>query len=238
MLTHRPLVVANLVGLALGVCLFVVFLGVSSLAETPKSLAGYGFTASVLSTSVVYLLPGSLSGIVAAPLGGLAIGRYGPRNTLVVGMTLAAAACLALALYHGHTWEVIVEVVAAMMAIVCGYAATPALLAQHVDVTETGLANSINSICRSVGSALASAMTVALLTRDTLPGLPVPVPRERQFTAAFAAAAAVALVTALVVALALPRARKADSTAVTGAAGGGVVAAGPAVADLQGRKQG
>jgi hypothetical protein len=80
-------------------------------------------------------------------------------------------------------------------------------------------------------------MTVALLTRDTLPGLPVPLPRERQFTAAFAAAAAVALVTALVVALALPHARKADSTAVAGVAGGGVTA-GPAVADLQGRKQG
>jgi MFS family permease len=214
LLTRRPLAVANLIGLSLGFSLFTAFLGVSSLTETPSSVAGYGFTASVLSTSLVYLLPGALSGVVAAPAGGLLINRFGARVTLVLATAVVGLSSLGLAFFHADTWEIIVEVVVAMIGIVGGYAATPALLSEHVAVADIGLANSLNSVFRSVGSALASAMTVILLTRNLLPGLSVALPREQQYTAAFAVAAGLALVVALVTAVALPRARRGQAPAL------------------------
>jgi MFS family permease len=203
MLTRRPIVIANVAGFILGVANFTAFLGVTALVESPRVLTGYGFSATVLSTSIVYLLPGALSGLVTAPLGGELIARLGPRTTLVISMLLGAISFTALAFFHNHSWQVIVATVAVFTAVILGYAASPTLLGQYVDRAETGIANSVNSVARTVGSALASAVFVVLLTRNYLPGLPVPLPRDRQFTVIFLIGAGTSLFAALLVAFGL-----------------------------------
>ncbi len=50
-----------------------------------------------------------------------------------------------------------------------GFAALPALLVQAVEPAETGVANSVNSIARSVGSAVASALIVTVLSSNIDP---------------------------------------------------------------------
>ncbi|MEU6652595.1 MFS transporter [Streptomyces sp. NPDC046900] len=156
MLSRRPLVIANVAGLVLGIAYFAGFLGVTSLVETPRAAAGYGFGASVLSTSLVYLLPGALSGLVTSPLGGELVVRLGPRATLVLAMLLAAVAFTALAFFYDHSWEVILATVGIFAAVVFGYATLPALLSEHVSRADTGVVNSVNSVARTVGSALAT----------------------------------------------------------------------------------
>src|SRR4051794_31028963 len=78
MLRSGPLMVTHAAGLFIGIAMFVGFLAVSGFVQAPAS-AGYGFSASVLSASSVYLLPGALSGVVTAPLGGRLGGRDGGR---------------------------------------------------------------------------------------------------------------------------------------------------------------
>ena len=59
----------------------------------------------------------------------------------------------------------------------------PALIVAEVTPAQTGVANSVNSIARSVGSSVASAVVVTLLASEVLPsGLP----RESAYVAAFA----------------------------------------------------
>jgi MFS family permease len=203
MLTQRPIVIANVAGLILGISNFTGFLGVTALVETPRALAGYGFSATALSTSVVYLLPGALSGLVAAPLGGALIARLGPRTTLLLSMLLAAAAFTALAFFRDASWQVILATLGAFTAVILGYAAIPALLSEHVSPAETGIANSVNSVARTVGSALASAVLAALLTRNYIPGLPLALPRSHQYTVVFLIGDGITLFSALLIAFGL-----------------------------------
>jgi MFS family permease len=205
MLTNRPLVVANAAGLFLGFSMFAVFLGVSALVQTPSSIAGYGFHSTVLAASLVYLLPGTAGGILTAPLGGRLVGRFGAKSTLVTAALLALAGFALLAVLHGATWEVIVGASAVNTAVMFGYAALPALLIEHVTPAETGIANSVNSISRSVGMSLGTAFVVTMLTRNPIAGAPVPLPHEAQFVVIFLAGAALAAAAAAVVGLALPR---------------------------------
>ncbi|MGY5052069.1 hypothetical protein ACWDE0_41905 [Streptomyces sp. 900105755] len=142
--------------MVLGIANFVCFLGVTALVETPRALAGYGFSATLLSTSIVYLLPGAPSGLVTAPLGGELVARLGPRATLVLSMLPAAVSLTALACFHNASWQVILATLGTFTTVVFGYAAISALLGEHVDRAETGIANSVNSVARTVGSALAS----------------------------------------------------------------------------------
>ncbi|WP_203817354.1 MFS transporter [Paractinoplanes ferrugineus] len=226
MLTHRPLVIANLAGLFLGFSMFAIFLAVSYLVQTPPAITGYGFGSTVLAASVVYLLPGTAAGVVTAPLGGRLVGRFGPKNTLITAAVLAFAGFGMLVVRHAATWEIIVGAFVVNTAVMFGYAALPALLIAHVSPAETGIANSVNSIARSIGMSLGTAFVVTMVTRNLIPGAPVPLPHESQYTAVFATGAVLALLAGILVAWALPRSRpthlstlEAEEEEVFGAAG-------------------
>jgi MFS family permease len=210
MLTHRPIVIANAAGLFLGFSMFAVFLAVSYLVQTPPGVTGYGFGSTVLAASVVYLLPGTAGGILTAPLGGRLVGRFGAKATLVIAATLAFAGFAMLAVLHSETWQVIVGAAIVNTAVMFGYAALPALLIQHVTPAETGIANSVNSISRSVGMSLGTAFVVTMLTRNLIPGAPLA--RESQYVWIFIVGAALAAAAGILVALALPRSRPAPLT--------------------------
>ncbi len=211
MLTHRPIVVANLVGLFLGFSMFAVFLSVSALVQSPNRVAGYGFGASVLATSLVYLLPGSASGVITAPLGGRLVARFGARAVLVLAPVLSGTGFALLAVLHDATWEVIVGALLVNTGVTFGYAALPALLVANVEPAETGIANSVNSISRSIGMTLGTAFVVTMSTRNLIAG-PVPLPHEAQFVTTFVVGTVLAVLAAALVALALPRVRAAHLT--------------------------
>jgi hypothetical protein len=95
-----------------------------------------------------------------------------------------------------------------LAAVVFGYAALPALLSEQVSRAETGIANSVSSVARTMGSALASAVVVALLTRDYIPGLPIALPRAHQSTVVFLIGVGTTLFSALLVAFGLKSPRR------------------------------
>ncbi|MDQ1636610.1 MAG: hypothetical protein QOJ32_3419 [Frankiaceae bacterium] len=200
MLRNRPLMITHTAGLFIGVAMFVGFLGVSGFVQTPSS-AGFGFSASVLAASSVYLLPGALSGVVTAPLGGRLVRRYGGRFTLLLAVLLGAAGFTLMAVLHDASWQLIVGALAVNTGVSVGYAALPALIVAEVDASDTGVANSVNSIARALGSSLASAVVVTLLASSAgRTGLP----SEGAYVAAFALGAAGLLVAAVLVRFGLP----------------------------------
>lgn len=203
MFVHRPVLVTNLAAVAIGMALFISFLGVSTLVQVPSAVAGYGFTASVLQASVVYLLPGALVGVAVAPLAGRLVRAVGGRLTLALAAVIAALGYASLAVLHSTTAAVVVGAVVVNVGVTVAYAAFPALLVAEVRPEETGVANSVNSIARSTGSAVASAVFVSLLAASTTAdGLP----RESVFTLAFSLGAGVCVLAALLAVLGLPRA--------------------------------
>lgn len=200
MFAHRPVLFTNLAGLLLGFAMFTQFIGVSYLVQMPEDVAGYGFGASVLAASVVYLLPTTLVSLVGAQFGGVLVRRLGARVTLAAGACFGVLGFTWLSAAHDATASVIGAGMVIGLAISFGYASMPALIVASVPAHQTGIANGINSISRSVGSAVASAVITSLLASKTIPlpdGMPA-LPQESQFTLSFAiAGAAFALVVAV-----------------------------------------
>ncbi|WP_344829908.1 MFS transporter [Actinocorallia longicatena] len=200
MFTHRPVLFTNLAGMFVGFAMFVQFLGVSYLAQMPE-FTGYGFGASVLRASLEFLLPGTIASMLAAPLGGMLVGRSGPRHTLVVSSGIGLMGYLWLIAAHGTPFSVIVAGILVGVSVSFAYASMPALIAASVPHHQSGVANGINSISRTVGSSLASAIFTTLLTSNTLKNLPPgapELPAESGFTTAFVIAAVAYAITAAV----------------------------------------
>ncbi|MFD4294556.1 MFS transporter [Rhodococcus sp. NPDC058505] len=199
MLTHRPVLVANITAMLVGAAMFVAFLACSVLVQTPPEAAGYGFGATIFETGVVYLLPGAVAGVIASTASGRLLHRFGARAVMITSCAVGVGGFVLIAVSHDLTVSVIVAMVAVQVFISLAYAALPAMLVAEVSRAETGVANSVNSICRTVGSSLSSALVSTLLATLTVAGTVLP--REGAFVIAFgvgAGAAALALVLTVV----------------------------------------
>ncbi|TKJ16557.1 MFS transporter [Blastococcus sp. CCUG 61487] len=180
MLTDRRTVVPNAVGLLTGIAMFASFLAVLQYVQSPPEVTGYGFGATTLEATVVYLLPGGVVGILLAPFAGAVVTRFGGLPTLVVGGTFGTAGFVLLTWFRSESWAVIAAGLVTQLSVTIAYAALPALVVQAVREDETGVANAVNSICRSVGQALGSALAVTLLAAYLDPGTGLP--RDSAFT--------------------------------------------------------
>jgi MFS family permease len=224
MFAHRPVLMANLAGLLVGFGAFVLFIGVSYLAQMPSRLVGYGFDASVLRASVEYLLPSTLVSLVAAPVGGGLVRRHGPRPVLALAALAGAAGFGWIVADHAHSFSVIGAGALVGVAIAFGYAAMPAVIVGSVPHHQTGIANGINSISRSTGSAIGSAVVTTVLASKTVPHLPpgVPaLPAQSQYTLSFAIAGVALALVAVVAWAGLRPSAGGENTVVAAAAGTG-----------------
>lgn len=204
MLGNRPLMVTNAAGVFVGVGMFVSFLGVSGFVQTPTTV-GYGFTASVLAASSLYLLPGALLGVIASPLGGRLVTRCGAPAVLALAGGIGTTGFVLMALLHSASWQIVTGSILVNGAVSLAFAAMPALIVAEVDPSQTGIANSVNSIARSLGSSLASALVVTLLASDVLPS---GVPAQSAYVIAFWVGTAAMLAVVLLALLGLPRLRR------------------------------
>ncbi|MEV7520590.1 MFS transporter [Streptomyces sp. NPDC091371] len=201
MFVHRPVLMANLAGILVGFGMFANFLGVSYLVQMPEALTGYGFGASILRASVQFLLPGAIVSLLASPIGGQLVRHRGPRVTLALAAGLGAAGFGWLALDHAHTASVIGAGLVVGAAVSFGYAAMPAVIMSSVPHHQSGIANGINSISRSTGSAIGSAIVTTILASKTIEHLPAgvpPLPAESGFTLTFAIGAVAFALVALI----------------------------------------
>ncbi len=123
---------------------------------------------------MVNLLPGGIAGIVLAPLAGRVVTRLGALPTLLAGAASGVAGSLLFAFLRGEPWLVVAAGLLTQLSVTVAYAGLPALIVQAVREDETGVANAVNSIARSVGQALGSTVAVTLIAAalDPVTGFP------------------------------------------------------------------
>jgi predicted MFS family arabinose efflux permease len=212
LLGRRAVMMPNVAAFFIGFGLFTAFLTITTFAEAPEEITGYGFSASVLSASAIYLLPGGVIGILLAPVIGAFVQRAGGYRALLVGSVVGVVGFAGMALFHAEPWEFILFGTLTQLTVTIGFSALPALLVQAVEPADTGVANSVNSIARSVGSAVASALVVTLLSSNI--DVATKLPKESAFDLILglgAAAFVINLVISLMGMSGQKRARRPDS---------------------------
>ncbi|GAA3070785.1 hypothetical protein GCM10020000_64170 [Streptomyces olivoverticillatus] len=142
---------------------------------------------------------------------------------LLLASLIGTAGFVWIALDHEHAFSVIAAGMFVGAAISFGYAAMPAVIVTSVPHHQTGIANGINSISRSTGSAIGSAMITTVLASKSIAHLPPGAPKlpaESQFTLTFVIAGTAFALVSVVAGLGLrtihgPRAAVAGSAAAS-----------------------
>src|SRR5690606_25216571 len=120
--------------------------------------------------------PLGLTMMFTAPVYARLSARYGPRATLILGLLIIGLGYGGGLGLMSAAWQTLVTSVVLGAGIGLAYASLPALINAAVPASETGAANGLNTLMRSIGTSVSSAVigTVLAATAHTTGGVAVP----------------------------------------------------------------
>jgi EmrB/QacA subfamily drug resistance transporter len=196
MLRARPVWTANATAALIGVGLYAAFILLPQFSQEPRPT---GFGASVTQAGV-YILPMPVMLLVVGTRAAWLDRRIGSRNSLLLATALCGACWVVVLVAHSAPWEI------ALAAGLCGagngiaLAALPILITASVPPEQTGVANGMNNVMRTIGGAVGGQVAATFIAHSVVAGHPT----VHGFQLAFAMGA-VALALCFAPALAIPR---------------------------------
>lgn len=201
---RRPVLFTNLASVLVGFSMYSMSLVLPQLLQAP-AVTGYGLGQSMVAAGL-WMAPGGLVMMALSPVSAGITRRRGPRTSLMVGASVIAVGYLVSTLLLHNAFQIMVAGVIVSSGVGIAYAAMPGLIMGSVPLHETASANGLNSLARSVGTSVSSAVMATLLAHMTVTVGPLTVPSLAGFRVAFLIAAGVAAVGVLVT-LVVPRVR-------------------------------
>jgi EmrB/QacA subfamily drug resistance transporter len=172
----------NLVALLIGMGMYATFAFLPEFVQTPRAIAGYGFTASITKSGLM-LLPSTVTMFCVGMFAGRLAHRYGGKALVVTGCLVGAGSMAVLAFAHQQEWQVFLAT--ALMGIGFGlaFSAMSALIVAAVPPSQTGVASGMNANIRNIGGSVGAAVMASIVTSQLAPsGLP----KDAGYTTGFA----------------------------------------------------
>ncbi|MFF0517246.1 MFS transporter [Actinomadura nitritigenes] len=164
---------ANLSSTLLGFAMFAAFTLISGFVQSPSDKVGYGLGGSVLDVGL-YMLPSTVTMLVASAMSGNIARRIGPAYTLALGSVFAGLSYTWLAVSNSHGYDMLAFSAIQGIGFGVAYAALGTLAVQHVPMDQSGIASGINSLVRTTGGSVAGAVTASILAGKVIAGTEVP----------------------------------------------------------------
>lgn len=199
---RKPLLMVHGASMLIGIATFASYLGTTVFVEMPRQ-TGYGFGASV-TIGGLCMLPGGLIMIPGATIAGRLVNRRGAPFVLALGALIMSAGWFQRMLVSStYAWVIVGTLLVGIGISMCS-ASLPSIVNAHSPMHEIAASNSLNTLVRSVGSSLASAIGGTVMASIVLELGAVELPSIGAFRTLFAICAAASLC-AVAIALAMPR---------------------------------
>ncbi|MGW4595842.1 MFS transporter [Streptomyces sp. NPDC004457] len=202
---RREVLLTNLASIMVGVSFYVVSLVLPQLLQLPAA-TGYGLGQSMVVAGLC-VAPLGLTMMFTAPVYARLSARYGPKVTLITGLVVIAIGYGGGLGLMDAAWQTIITSVVLGAGIGLAYSSLPALIVGAVPASETGAANGLNTLMRSIGTSVSSAVIGMVLANTAHNVNGVAIPTMHGFRVSFMIATA-AVAVGLVLAVFLPKAAR------------------------------
>jgi MFS family permease len=188
---RRQVLLTNLASAVFGFAMFAMSLVLPQLLQLPAA-TGYGLGQSMPAVGLV-MAPSGLVMMAVAPLSARISRTRGPRTTLMLGAFVVAVGYGVNIVLMTETWHLVVVSSVIGAGIGLAYGSMPALVMGAVPVSETAAANSLNTLMRSIGTSVSSAVSGVVLAQLTITAGTAVYPSQNGFRVVMAIGAASAL---------------------------------------------
>ncbi|KHK98788.1 MFS transporter [Microbacterium mangrovi] len=206
---RRQVLLTNVASLIFGFALFGMSLVLPQLLQTPTA-TGYGLGQPLLVVGLV-MAPSGLVMMAVAPLSAAISRVAGAKVSLMIGAAVVACGYGLNIVLMGEVWQLVLVSIVIGGGIGIAYGAMPALVMGGVPRSETAAANSLNTLMRSIGTSISSAVAGVILAQMVIAFGPVIVPTQDAFRVVMAVSAGASVV-ALLVASFLPGRKSAGAS--------------------------
>lgn len=206
---RRPILFTNIAAVLIGFGMMAQSIVVPQLLEMPSS-TGYGLGQTIMQAGL-WMAPAGLVMMAFTPISAKLLTRLGGRLTLSIGAFVIAGGYIIAVFLMDAPWQLMLASCVASAGVGIGYAAMPTLILSNVPAHEAASSVGLNSLMRSMGTTIAGAVMVVVLTSSTMSvgeGFPE-IPTQSAFQLCFVIGACAAAAGALVVLL-IPRHRNTD----------------------------
>lgn len=176
----KPVLFTNAASVMVGFGMYSLNLVMTQLLQAPKG-SGFGFGQSMIVAGLC-AAPMGFAMMLVSPVAAGIIKRYGPRVALIIGPIIIAGGFAYAILDLHYVWQAVVVSTIVGVGIAVSYAAMPTLIMRNVPTTETAAANSVNTLSRSLGTSLASAVHGAIIASWAAKFAANPVPSTSSFS--------------------------------------------------------
>ncbi|MFI8432632.1 MFS transporter [Streptomyces sp. NPDC079020] len=163
---RREVLLTNLASVMVGVAFYAISLVLPQLLQLPAS-TGYGLGQSMVVAGLC-VAPLGLTMMFVAPLYARLSAQRGPKVSLMLGLLVIAIGYGAGLGLMSATWQTVVISVVIGAGIGLAYSSLPALIIGAVDPSETGAANGLNTLMRSIGTSVSSAVIGMVLANTSV----------------------------------------------------------------------
>lgn len=210
-LARRPILLTNITSMFIGFALFASMIGTATYVEMPKE-TGYGFASSTVVAGLT-MLPSGLCMLIFAPIAARLINTIGAGRTLSIGAFIVAIGWVLRIFVHAELWHVVMGSTVVGIGTGVGYAAMPALISAFTPHHELASANSVNTVVRTLGSSLATALGGTILATFTITLGSYELPSLDGYRVLFAICGGAALVASVLALFAAGRGRAGTASA-------------------------
>jgi MFS family permease len=191
---NRSVLTADISGFLMCVAMYLFIPIILEFVQVP-AIDGYGFGASVVVSSLVFL-PLSIGTFVSSRFLVVYERRFGTRTMIPVGAMIFAVSTLFFAVDHTALWQAFAASGFAGFGVGLTFAAMPGFIVRAVPRSETGSATGFYQVLRNIGLSVGSALGAAVLSSFTHSGHTFPT--VGGFRTALIIASALCLATAVI----------------------------------------
>ncbi|MCS5732129.1 MFS transporter [Herbiconiux sp. CPCC 203386] len=202
---RRTVLLTNLASVTVGFAFFASTVVLPQLLEAPTG-TGVGLGQTMLVASLC-LMPSGLIMWAMSPVAARLTRARGARTSLLLGIAIIAVGYVVAIFFMSEVWHTILIATAVGFGVGFAYASMPNLIMGAVPATETAASNGLNSVMRTLGSTIASAVLGVVLTTGLVTVGDVTTPSASAFQLAFVISA-IAAVVGVVFTVFIPRHHK------------------------------
>ncbi len=189
---RRTVLLTNLASVTVGFAFFASTVVLPQLLEAPTD-TGVGLGQTMLVASLC-LMPSGLVMWAMSPVAARLTRARGARTSLLLGLVIITVGYVLALFLMSEVWHTILIATAVGFGVGFAYASMPNLIMGAVPATETAASNGLNSVMRTLGSTVASAVLGVVLTGNLVTVGGVTTPSSSGFQTAFVISGIAALV--------------------------------------------
>ncbi|WP_225992621.1 MFS transporter, partial [Actinomadura montaniterrae] len=163
---RRQVLLTNLAAITIGISFYAMSLVFPQLLELPTA-TGYGLGQSLLVAGLT-VAPMGIAMMLVSPLSARISAAFGAKTSLILGMLVIGGGYGAAQGLMNAVWQVALVSALVGAGIGLAYSALPTLILGAVDPSESGAANGVNTLMRSIGTSVSSALLGTVLARNTV----------------------------------------------------------------------